>query len=373
MDRGYVKIYREILDAGLLQNPTALQVYMYLKLSATHTMKNMVVDGTVYELLPGQFATGRKRIADFLNISEQNVRTAVNLLVKLGFVTSVSTNKCTIFSIIHWDSYDNTLPSIQPAETQSGNQRLTNGQPMGNQRLTTKQERKNERIREEESTPIPFGDCPLQGAVSAAAEDGPFSMVEPEPEYLPWVGGPLPPIEPDPIPEPAPNPEPKPEPEQKPRRRQTKAERQTLTRRPDYTPEFEELWHWYPNKTNKQGAFQTYMTYLEAGELPEHGDFLHRIKMRRHEPDWEKDDGKYVPHMQTWLNRRGWEDGGCFDPDAKPQKFLSPEKLAVRQEIIDYYQEKIDTSIIPLEAQLWRERMEDDLEIEGVAPWQWSN
>ena len=346
MNAGFVKLPRSIKESRSY-NKSALHRAMILTLYEMTNWKKSTFAGV--ELEENQFSTSISALAHELQASRTTVaRVLTDLATDNLFSSRNMGNRWTLVTVEKSAIYDDSqITTGYPESNRMVDSRITTGRPE-----STEEEYKNKE--EKNTTPIPFGDCPLQGAVPPAAER------EPEPEPLPWEGAPL-------------QKEPEAKPEPKPAKRRTKAEKQTLTKRPDYTPEFEELWHWYPNKTNKQGAFNTYLTYLEAGELPEHGDFLHRIKMRRHEPDWEKDEGKYVPHMQTWLNRRGWEDGGCFDPDAKPQKFLSPEKLAVRQEIIDYYQEKIDTSIMPLEAQLWRERMEDDLEIEGVAPWQWSN
>lgn len=80
---------------------------------------------------------------------------------------------------------------------------------------------------------------------------------------------------------------------------------------PPYSPEFEELWKEYPRKDGKGNAWRAYLELSRAGVLPEHEDFKQRIISRRYEPDWEKEGGRYVPHMATWLHGSGWEDEGC--------------------------------------------------------------
>lgn len=97
-------------------------------------------------------------------------------------------------------------------------------------------------------------------------------------------------------------------PAQKPSRAKRKPKGADL---PPYTDEFEQLWKEYPRKDGKGNAYRAYLELSEAGVLPEHEDFKQRIISRRYEPDWEKDDGRYVPHMATWLHRNGWEDEGC--------------------------------------------------------------
>lgn len=80
---------------------------------------------------------------------------------------------------------------------------------------------------------------------------------------------------------------------------------------PPYSPEFEELWKEYPRKDGKGNAWRAYLELSKAGVLPEHEDFKKRIISRRYESDWEKDGGRFVPHMATWLHANGWDDEGC--------------------------------------------------------------
>lgn len=88
-----------------------------------------------------------------------------------------------------------------------------------------------------------------------------------------------------------------------------------------YTPEFEAAWKVYPKKTNKGAALKAWNAAIKRGLpvdlMPQH------IESRMYEPDWRKDDGKFVPHFSTWLNADGWLDDGAkitavaaADPDA---------------------------------------------------------
>ena len=47
-------------------------------------------------------------------------------------------------------------------------------------------------------------------------------------------------------------------------------------------------------------------------------DMLGHIDSRAYEPDWLKDDGRFVPHMATWLNGDGWLDEGAKLPVPPP-------------------------------------------------------
>ena len=147
MHRGYVKLWRCIEDTGLIGQPTAFYLYSYLLLKATHKAKSFVVGGAVFNLDAGQVLIGRNKLADETGLSVQQIRTALELLKKLSFITCKSTNKCTIVSIVNWDTYQQQQPEDNQQDGQQTNQQvnqhLTSAQPAPNQRLTTIQECKN--------------------------------------------------------------------------------------------------------------------------------------------------------------------------------------------------------------------------------------
>lgn len=133
MERGYVKLWRKTLDSGLLQSPTAWQVFGWLLLSASRKKHVMIVGGAPVVLGEGDVCVSRSKLAASLELSEQQVRTALNLLKKLEIITIKATNKTSIISLINWSSYQDVSPAEQPASPQQNNQCLTSGQPAPNQ------------------------------------------------------------------------------------------------------------------------------------------------------------------------------------------------------------------------------------------------
>lgn len=128
MQRGYVKLWRKTLDSGLLQNGPAWQLFCYLLLRATHKPRRIVVGGVVCELVPGEAVFGRSKASADLGLSEQQIRTALNLLKKMKIATSRSTNKFTIVLLINWHNYQDE----QAAANQQTNQPATSNQPAVN-------------------------------------------------------------------------------------------------------------------------------------------------------------------------------------------------------------------------------------------------
>ena len=83
-----------------------------------------------------------------------------------------------------------------------------------------------------------------------------------------------------------------------------------------YPADFEAAWKVYPRKDGKRKAFQAWQKAIKRG-MPV-ADMLGHIDSRAYEPDWLKDDGRFVPHMATWLNGDGWLDEGAKLPTPPP-------------------------------------------------------
>ena len=125
MERGYVKLWRKALDSGLLQNGPAWQLCGYLLLKASHKSRKSIFGGVVCELQAGEAVFGRSKAANDLCLSEQQIRTALNLLKKMEIVTTRATNKFTVISFVNWDKYQDE----QPASNQQNNKQATSTQP----------------------------------------------------------------------------------------------------------------------------------------------------------------------------------------------------------------------------------------------------
>lgn len=149
MAEGFVKVSRRLLDNGIMGNGPAFQLFMFFLLSAAYQPHKHVVRGQVFELEPGQLVFSRAEAAAKLNLGEQQIRTALQLLKNLEIVTSSPTSKGTIISIINWDRYQNNQPAGNQQGNQPPNQQVTSSQPTGNQQEESHLKiNKKERIKE---------------------------------------------------------------------------------------------------------------------------------------------------------------------------------------------------------------------------------
>ncbi len=123
-DKGYIKLDRKLLNWGWFRNGDMLKLWIYLLLTAKH--QDVVEDGM--EIKRGQVRFGRKQASKDLQISEQSIRTCINRLKSTNEITTESTNKCTLITIIKYDEYQG---SGRKSTTKSTNKSTCN-QPATN-------------------------------------------------------------------------------------------------------------------------------------------------------------------------------------------------------------------------------------------------
>jgi hypothetical protein len=129
MHRGYVKLWRKAIDTGWLKSHKLWAFWSYCLLKATHKDHEVLVGFQKVQLLCGQFIFGRKVASVETGLSEQEIRTLLKHLEKLGNLTSKPTNKYTIITIENWADYQE--------EEQKSTSKSTRRQPASNQHLTT--------------------------------------------------------------------------------------------------------------------------------------------------------------------------------------------------------------------------------------------
>lgn len=75
----------------------------------------------------------------------------------------------------------------------------------------------------------------------------------------------------------------------------------------EYTDDFLEVWAYYPKKVDKAAAFDSWRNL--NGTRPKTNEIIQAIKEnKRYNPQWQKDGGRYIPNLSTWLNNKRWED-----------------------------------------------------------------
>jgi hypothetical protein len=69
---------------------------------------------------------------------------------------------------------------------------------------------------------------------------------------------------------------------------------------------FDEFWKAYPKKIGKQEAKKAWGR--QNGDRPPIELIVSKIAELKKTQQWAKDNGQFIPHPATWLNRGGWDD-----------------------------------------------------------------
>lgn len=129
---GFIKVHRQMVQWGWYKDPVVKVLFLHFLLTAN--FKDMEWMGRTIK--SGQLVTSNNHLAEDLGLSVQQVRTALKKLKKTGEITSESTNKYTVITLVNWGKY-------QFFESQATS-KITNEQQASNNQITNEQQqRKN--------------------------------------------------------------------------------------------------------------------------------------------------------------------------------------------------------------------------------------
>ena len=133
---GYIKLYRKLIQWGWYQDNVVKSLFLHCLLMAS--FRDFTWMGNC--LKAGQFITSYKSLSEELGFSVQQVRTAIKKLESTEEITSKSTNKYTLITVLNWENYqveDETINTVS-------NNPITNEQQTNNKQTTNEQQhRKN--------------------------------------------------------------------------------------------------------------------------------------------------------------------------------------------------------------------------------------
>lgn len=131
---GYVKIHRRLVQWGWYKNSVIKDTFLHLIFTAN--FKDMEWEGQTIKR--GQVVTSYKNLAADTGLTVQQVRNAIKKLKSTGEITSKSTNKYTIITLVNFDNYQST-EEITTSEITS---KSTNKQQTNNKQRTNKEQQR---------------------------------------------------------------------------------------------------------------------------------------------------------------------------------------------------------------------------------------
>ncbi|MDL2293190.1 hypothetical protein LJC60_01005 [Ruminococcaceae bacterium OttesenSCG-928-D13] len=116
LGNGYIKLHRSLLNWEWYSDINTSRLFLHLLLIANHDPDKW--RGITIER--GQRVTSRAKLAEETGLTEDEIRTALQHLQTTGEITSKSTNKYTVITIVNYEKYQGIpqqIPSKSPANS----------------------------------------------------------------------------------------------------------------------------------------------------------------------------------------------------------------------------------------------------------------
>ena len=127
IDKGFIKLKRNILDWEWYQDNNTFRVMIHLLLKCNYATKNW--QGHI--IYPGELITSTKNLSKELDLSENIIRTALKKLKMTNYIITQSTNKFTKIKITQSSIYDEIpISRNQPIEVPNTNKKQPINKPV---------------------------------------------------------------------------------------------------------------------------------------------------------------------------------------------------------------------------------------------------
>lgn len=128
---------------------------------------------------------------------------------------------------------------------------------------------------------------------------------------------------------------------------------------------FDLFWQAYPKKVSKTEAMKAWKKVKPDSDPILLMTVMNGLALWKMSPDWNRDNGRYIPYPATWLNQRRWEDEILKEVDKNP---VIPVRKAPAKTVTAQQYEQRDYSDIQAQIDAERDQeMEEWLRSRGGA------
>jgi hypothetical protein len=125
-DKGWVSLHRELKDKGYYKKSAYVHLWVHLLLSANHESAEFLWNGQIIKLQPGQFITGRKKLAEETGLKETTVERVLECFESGQQIGQQKTTKYRLITIVNWEKWQKSDNKIDSKRTTNGQQTDTN-------------------------------------------------------------------------------------------------------------------------------------------------------------------------------------------------------------------------------------------------------
>lgn len=134
MADGWIKVHRKIWEKGWASKPEYISVWLYILTESTHKKIERMWNGKTIILSPGQFITGRLKIAENTGVHQSKVERILKTFEIEQQIEQRKTSTSRLISVTNWDRFQK--------DEQRFEQRVNNEWTTSEQRVNTIQEGK---------------------------------------------------------------------------------------------------------------------------------------------------------------------------------------------------------------------------------------
>jgi hypothetical protein len=124
MEQGFIGLHRKIKNWRWYTDTKVKSLFIHLLLSANYTEREWLS----ISILRGQYVTSIDHLSIETGLTNQEVRTALNKLIKSKEISKTTTNRYTLLTIVkyeHYQNFDNVNKAVRTNKQQTTNKKLT--------------------------------------------------------------------------------------------------------------------------------------------------------------------------------------------------------------------------------------------------------
>lgn len=152
---GWIKMHRQALHNGWLQNHGLWAFWSYCLMKASHKPTTVMVGYQRVDLEAGQFVFGRQQAAADLAMTERQVRTCLTRLISTNNLTVKATNKFSVITVVNWHSYQDTATENDQENDHQLVQEVTSKRPASDHKQEWEEEKEPKKVKKKPSPSSP--------------------------------------------------------------------------------------------------------------------------------------------------------------------------------------------------------------------------
>lgn len=125
-NKGWVKIYRKLLDNPISKKPNYLSLFIFLLLKTNHKDNDIILEGKKTVIKRGQFLTSIFSIANFFHLSTSTVSRVLKYLETERIIKKLSTNKYSLITVLNYGLYQDYESIVENKSKTDQKQNETN-------------------------------------------------------------------------------------------------------------------------------------------------------------------------------------------------------------------------------------------------------